>query len=73
MFKLTKETLENLKKAIITDYRPVLAGPNIAFSCVGCTGSCRQSCRGGCQQSCTGSCKGSCRGGCTRSCKGNSR
>lgn len=66
MFKLTKETLENLKKAIVTDFQPALIGPQVHFGCLaGCTAVCKASC--------SSSCKGSCKGGCTRSCKGNSR
>lgn len=66
MFELTKDFLENLKKAI--NFEPQLApiGANIQYmGCGGCTGTCKNSCKG--------SCRGSCDGGCTRSCKGRSR
>lgn len=61
MFELTKDFLENLKKAI--SFEPQLAqeGPNIQFyNCGTCQGTCRGACSG-------------CSSGCKHCCKSNTR
>lgn len=65
MFEVSKQVLDNLKKAFEPAWQPAMEGPQVYMSCGGCTGSCKNSCKG--------TCKGSCLGGCTRSCKGHSR
>lgn len=65
MFKLTKELLSNIKKAIIPEFEAIPVGPNIQYACAPCSGTCKAACRN--------NCSGSCKSGCTRSCRGNSR